>query len=93
VVKGVHNGFGAGFSVLGDHFSPILALLAPLAPLYWFYSGPQTLICAQAMLFALAAFPLFAFTCHPKRGKDGIDDAGVLGRFHGVAVHDAWGTI
>jgi transposase len=29
-------------------------------------------------------------TCHPKRGKDGIDDAGVLGRFRGVAVHDAW---
>jgi transposase len=29
-------------------------------------------------------------TCHPKRGKQGIDDAGVLGRFRGVAVHDAW---
>jgi transposase len=29
-------------------------------------------------------------TCHPKRGKKGIDDAGVLGRFRGVAVHDAW---
>ena len=29
-------------------------------------------------------------TCHPKRGRDGIDDAGVLGRFRGVAVHDAW---
>lgn len=29
-------------------------------------------------------------TCHPKRGTDGIDDAGVLGRFRGVAVHDAW---
>jgi transposase len=29
-------------------------------------------------------------TCHPKRGKEGIDDMGVLGRFHGVAVHDAW---
>jgi transposase len=29
-------------------------------------------------------------TCHAKRGKDGIDDAGVLGRFRGVAVHDAW---
>ena len=29
-------------------------------------------------------------TCHPKRGTDGIDDAGVLGRFGGVAVHDAW---
>ncbi|HET9655173.1 MAG TPA: IS66 family transposase [Kineosporiaceae bacterium] len=29
-------------------------------------------------------------TCHPKRGVKGIDAAGVLGRFHGVAVHDAW---
>jgi hypothetical protein len=29
-------------------------------------------------------------TCHPKRGRAGIDDAGVLVRFTGVAVHDAW---
>jgi transposase len=29
-------------------------------------------------------------TCHAKRGREGIDDAGVLGRFRGVAVHDAW---
>jgi transposase len=29
-------------------------------------------------------------TCHPKRGSEGIDDAGVLTRFRGVAVHDAW---
>lgn len=29
-------------------------------------------------------------TCHPKRGTKGIDDAGVLNRFRGVAVHDAW---
>ncbi|MCA1708239.1 MAG: IS66 family transposase [Actinobacteria bacterium] len=29
-------------------------------------------------------------TCHRKRGREGIDDAGVLGRFCGVAVHDAW---
>ncbi len=29
-------------------------------------------------------------TCHPKRGRAGIDDAGVLTRFRGVAVHDAW---
>lgn len=29
-------------------------------------------------------------TCHRKRGRDGIDDAGVLTRFTGVAVHDAW---
>jgi transposase len=29
-------------------------------------------------------------TCHPKRGRDGINDAGILARFRGVAVHDAW---
>jgi hypothetical protein len=29
-------------------------------------------------------------TCHTKRGRGGIDDAGVLARFRGVAVHDAW---
>jgi hypothetical protein len=29
-------------------------------------------------------------TCHPKRGREGTDDAGVLHRFRGVAVHDAW---
>jgi transposase len=29
-------------------------------------------------------------TCHSKRGTNGIDDAGVLTRFRGVAVHDAW---
>src|SRR4051794_32499535 len=29
-------------------------------------------------------------TCHPKRGRHGINAAGVLGRFRGVAVHDAW---
>jgi uncharacterized membrane protein len=58
VVKGVHNGFGTGFSVLGDHFSPILATLAPL---YWIHSGPQTLIVAQALLFAAAIVPLWVF--------------------------------
>jgi transposase len=29
-------------------------------------------------------------TCHPTRGRAGLDAAGVLGRFHGIAVHDAW---
>jgi transposase len=29
-------------------------------------------------------------TCHRKRGREGINDAGVLGRFCGVAGHDAW---
>jgi hypothetical protein len=29
-------------------------------------------------------------TCHTKRGREGIDDAGGLARFRGIAVHDAW---
>src|SRR5271166_6813220 len=56
IIKGVHNGFGPHFSVLGDHFSPILATLAPL---YWIFDGPQTLLVAQSVLFALAIPPLW----------------------------------
>jgi uncharacterized membrane protein len=59
VVKGLHNGFGPHFSVLGDHWSPILASLAPL---YWIYNSPETLLVAQAALFALAVPPLWLFT-------------------------------
>src|SRR5580704_17479693 len=59
IIKGVHNGFGPHFSILGDHWSPILAALAPL---YWIYNGPQALLLAQAVLFALAIPPLWIFT-------------------------------
>jgi uncharacterized membrane protein len=59
IIKGVHNGFGPHFSVLGDHWSPILASLAPL---YWIYNGPQALLVAQAVLFALAVPPIWLFT-------------------------------
>src|ERR687895_1813386 len=59
IVKGVHNGFGPDFAVLGDHFSPIIALLAPL---YWIWDDPRTLLLAQAVLFAAAIPPLWVFT-------------------------------
>lgn len=58
-VKGVHNDFGPHFSVLGDHFSPILALLAPL---YWIHDRPVTLVLAQAALFAVAIPFVWVFT-------------------------------
>jgi len=58
IAAGVHRGFGTGFAVLGDHFSPILVLLAPL---YWIHSGPETLLVAQALLFAAAIPPLWVF--------------------------------
>ncbi|GIH62224.1 DUF2079 domain-containing protein [Microbispora siamensis] len=55
-VKDQWNQIGTAVTILGDHFSPILAVLAPL---YWIYDGPQTLIVAQAVLFAVAAIPLW----------------------------------
>ncbi|MGP4027856.1 DUF2079 domain-containing protein [Actinomadura sp. 3N407] len=59
MVKGVHNGFGPDFSILGDHFSPILVVLAPL---YWIHDGPVTLLLAQAVLLALGIPPIWRFT-------------------------------
>ncbi|MFF9840867.1 DUF2079 domain-containing protein [Streptomyces sp. NPDC013740] len=43
---------GPGFLILGDHFSPVTALLAPL---YWVWSSPLALLFAQAALFAASA--------------------------------------
>lgn len=53
-VKSYHHEFPPGFSLLGDHFSPVLALLAPL---YWIWNDPRTLMLGQALLFA-AGVPL-----------------------------------
>ncbi|MGW6915428.1 DUF2079 domain-containing protein [Kitasatospora sp. NPDC054939] len=53
-VKSYHHEFPPGFSLLGDHFSPILAALAPL---YWIWEDPRSLIIGQALLFA-AGVPL-----------------------------------
>ena len=58
LVKGVHNDFGRDFSVLGDHFSPALALLAPL---YWIWADPRMLLVAQAALFSLAVPVVWVF--------------------------------
>jgi uncharacterized membrane protein len=49
LMKGVHNGFGTHFSELGDHFSPILVLLAPF---YRLFPHATTLLIAQGVLFA-----------------------------------------
>ncbi|MFD4372760.1 DUF2079 domain-containing protein [Streptomyces sp. NPDC058486] len=43
---------GPGFPILGDHFSPVTALLAPL---YWIWPSPVSLLFAQAALFAASA--------------------------------------
>ena len=84
IIKGVHNGFGPSFSVLGDHWSPILASLAPL---YWIANGPQTLLVAQAVLFALAIPPLWIFT---SRAFGGGKKAAVAAYLVSVAYGLSW---
>ncbi|MFD8144880.1 DUF2079 domain-containing protein [Streptomyces sp. NPDC059708] len=46
---------GPGYNVLGDHFSPVIGLIAPL---YRIFPGPVTLLVVQAALFALSALPV-----------------------------------
>jgi uncharacterized membrane protein len=59
IARGVSDGQGAHFMLLADHWSPILALLAPL---YWIHDDPTALLVAQGVLFALAIPPLWAYT-------------------------------
>jgi uncharacterized membrane protein len=46
-------------NILGDHFHPILVLLAPL---YWFTDSVEALLAAQALLFVIPILPIFLFT-------------------------------
>ena len=49
------NGFS---NVMGDHFYPIIVAFAPL---YWLAPAPETLIVAQAFLFASSILPVFLY--------------------------------
>lgn len=44
---------GAGFNLLGDHFSPAIALLAPI---YRAFPHTQTILIAQAVLIAISVY-------------------------------------
>ncbi|MFF7635289.1 DUF2079 domain-containing protein [Kitasatospora sp. NPDC008050] len=46
---------GEGYNLLGDHFHPILATLAPF---YRLFPSPLTLLVAQAALFAVSVVPV-----------------------------------
>ncbi|MFI7016206.1 DUF2079 domain-containing protein [Streptomyces sp. NPDC050164] len=67
---------GPGFDILGDHFSPVTALLAPA---YRLFPSPVTLLVAQAALFALSAVPVTRAA------------ARLLGRRRGLALGLAYG--
>jgi len=46
-----------GLHILGDHFSAIVYLLAPL---YWLWDSPKVLLTAQTVALALGALPVYA---------------------------------
>ncbi|MFJ7336309.1 DUF2079 domain-containing protein [Streptomyces sp. NPDC101116] len=67
---------GPGFDILGDHFSPVLALLAPL---YRLWPSPVTLLIAQSVLLG--------WSVHPVTGAAGR----LLGRRTGLLIGAAYG--
>ncbi|KUJ66741.1 hypothetical protein ACZ90_33990 [Streptomyces albus subsp. albus] len=67
---------GPGANILGDHFSPVTALLAPF---YRLFPGPVTLLVAQAALFALSVVPVTRIA------------ARLLGRGRGLMIGIAYG--
>lgn len=71
---------GPGFPLLGDHFSPVLALLAPV---YRAFPSPVTLLVAQAALLAVAVVPLTGWA----RQVAGRGAAAVVGFGYGAS----WG--
>jgi uncharacterized membrane protein len=69
-------------NLLGDHFHPILTVLAPF---YWMWNSAGVLLVAQAILLALAGVPIYLWAEQ------------VLGRFAGLAFQAAylvfWGIL
>ncbi len=59
LMKGVHNGFGTHFSELGDHFSPIIAAVAPA---YRVFPSAVTLLVIQGLLFAASLPSVWLFS-------------------------------
>ena len=71
---------GSGFNLLGDHFQPIVALIAPF---YRLFPGPVTLLAAQALLAAVSVVPV----CRAARVLLGTGASRAIG----VAYGFSWG--
>jgi len=67
---------GPGFPLLGDHFSPVLAVLAPF---YLLHRDASTLLVAQAFLLAVSVVPVTRLA------------VGVAGSSRGLVVGVAYG--
>jgi len=71
---------GPGFNLLGDHFQPIVALVAPF---FRVFPTPVTLLVAQALLTAVSVVPV----CRAARELLGTGASRVIG----VAYGFSWG--
>ncbi|MFD3658141.1 DUF2079 domain-containing protein [Streptomyces sp. NPDC058620] len=60
---------GPGYLILGDHFSPVVALLVPL---YWIWPSALALLFAQAALFAASAVVVGRTTQQLLGGRSGL---------------------
>ncbi|MFC0622991.1 DUF2079 domain-containing protein [Kribbella deserti] len=65
-----------GLNLLGDHFHPILIVLAPF---YRLFPSAETLLVAQALLLAISVFPVTRIACS------------ALGRGLGIAIGASYG--
>jgi uncharacterized membrane protein len=68
--------------LLGDHFHPILAVLAPF---YRVFPQAETLLVAQALLLAASVFPIARLACTVLGTRSGL----VLGACYGLS----WGLL
>ena len=71
---------GHGFNLLGDHFTPIVALIAPFFRLF---PTPVTLLVAQALLTAISVVPV----CRAARDRLGTGASRAIGAAYGLS----WG--
>lgn len=77
-----------GFNLLGDHFHPVLVLLAPL---YRLFPSPLTLLVAQAALLAVSAVPVTRLAVRVVAEAGGRHGGVPGGVAIGVAYGLSWG--
>lgn len=73
---------GPDYPLLGDHFSPIVALTAPF---YWIYPHTETLLVVQAGLFASSIVPLALWARRVLGWGPAIVVSGAYGLSWGIA--------
>ena len=73
---------GPGFNILGDHFSPIIALVAPF---YRIFPDPRTLLVAQAVAVGFSVVPIARLAIRRLGLGSGLAVAMAYGLSFGIA--------